>query len=119
MEKSPKVIQLIIFKVGPLTPEEHVRKLKEMFESLKDQIPGLLYVQWGTNISVSHRSEGWDQGCLLEFRSVKARDGFHFHPSREQISYQAEEGGFDNVVVFEMEIPDRLEEIEINWSPPD
>lgn len=112
MGKGGKVIHVVIFKTSLGVSPAKIAQVRNLFEGLVSVVPGLISVEWGSNMSPSKFSERWNEGCIMLFSSSKHRDAFHFHPDQERIALETRYGFYDDVVVFDLELPDALGEIE-------
>lgn len=112
MGKKGRVIHVVIFKTSFGVSRKRIAQVKKLFEGLVGVVPGLVSVQWGSNMSPSKFSERWTEGCIMEFGTKKARNEFHFHPGQERIALETRYGFYDDVVVFDLEVSEVLEDIE-------
>ena len=75
------VRHVVMLKFKPGTPEQTIRRMEREFARLPEQIPQIIGLEWGTNIS----SEGFDRGythCfLLTFADEAGRDAYLPHPA--------------------------------------
>jgi hypothetical protein len=75
--------------------------------TLVGQIEGLLSFDCGPNISPEGRSQGFNDGFIMDFADEAARDRYLPHPAHKAAGSRlvaALEGGRDGLVVFDIEL---------------
>ena len=75
--------------------------------ALVGQIEGLLSFESGPNISPEGRSQGFDDGFIMDFADAAARDRYLPHPAHKAAGSRlvaALEGGRDGLIVFDLEL---------------
>lgn len=65
------------------TPEQ-IRAVEEAFKALKDKVPGVTSLTWGTNVSPEKRNMGFTHCFILTFADDKDRDGYLTHPAHKE-----------------------------------
>ena len=65
------------FKAGA-TPEQ-IGLVEQSFASLKEKIPGIKSLKWGTNVSPEQPDTGFTHCFVLTFASEKDRDAYLVH----------------------------------------
>ena len=65
------------FKAGA-TPEQ-IGLVEQSFASLKEKIPGIQSLKWGTNVSPEKHAKGFTHCFVLTFASDKDRDAYLVH----------------------------------------
>jgi hypothetical protein len=65
------------FKAGS-TPEQ-VGLVEQSFASLKEKIPAIRSLKWGTNVSPEKHAKGFTHCFVLTFASEKDRDAYLVH----------------------------------------
>jgi hypothetical protein len=78
------VRHVVLFKFKDTAPPEEIRAIEAKFCALKKQIPAILDLEWGTNISPENRAEGFTHCFLLTFRDAAARDSYLPHPAHKE-----------------------------------
>lgn len=79
MEKQ--VRHVVVFKFKPETTQEQLATLADRFRDLKNQIPGIVAFESGTNNSTEGLDQGFTHVFLLTFADVNARDAYLPHPA--------------------------------------
>ena len=75
--------------------------------ALVGQIEGLLSFEFGPNISPEGRSQGFDDGFIMDFADAAARARYLPHPAHKAAGSRlvaALEGGRDGLIVFDLEL---------------
>ena len=73
--------------------------------ALVGQVEGLLSFVSGPNISPEGRSQGFDDGFVMDFADAAARDRYLPHPAHKAAGARlvaALEGGRDGLIVFDL-----------------
>jgi len=65
------------------TPEQ-IRAVEEAFKALKGQVPGVVSLTWGTNVSPEKRNMGFTHCFILTFADDKDRDIYLTHPAHKE-----------------------------------
>ncbi|MCR6672970.1 Dabb family protein [Devosia ginsengisoli] len=75
--------------------------------ALVGQIEGLLSADFGPNISPEGRSQGFNDGFIMDFADEAARDRYLPHPAHKAAGSRlvaALEGGRDGLIVFDLKV---------------
>ena len=62
---------------------EQIKAVEEAFRGLKEKIPGITSLHWGTNVSPEGRNKGFTHCFVLTFASDKDRDTYLTHPEHK------------------------------------
>jgi hypothetical protein len=79
--KSDKLLHVVSFKFKASAKPEQIDAAVAAFRALKDKIPQIQTLEWGTNISPEKHDKGFTHGFLLSFKTAKARDEYLVHPA--------------------------------------
>jgi hypothetical protein len=74
--------------------------------SLQSVVPGLERIVYGVNSSAEGRSQGFDDGFVIEFVDASARDTYLAHPDHQRAGAALVamlEGGHGGLVVFDLD----------------
>jgi hypothetical protein len=74
--------------------------------SLQSMVPGFERIVCGVNSSVERRSQGFDDGFVIEFVDASARDTYLAHPDHQRAGAALVamlEGGHEGLVVFDLD----------------
>lgn len=64
------------------TPEQ-IKDVEKAFAGLKEKIPGIHSLKWGTNVSPEKHDKGFTHGFILTFKTEKDRDAYLVHPAHK------------------------------------
>lgn len=70
------------FKAG--TEADAIKKVENAFRDLKNKIPGIVSLEWGTNVSPEKHDKGFTHCFILTFKSEKDRDVYLTHPEHKK-----------------------------------
>jgi quinol monooxygenase YgiN len=74
-------VVLFGFKEG--TSAEDIRKVEEGFAALPSKIDGIKEFEWGTNVSIENKNQGFSHCFLVTFEDEAARDAYIPHPAHQ------------------------------------
>src|SRR5688500_368787 len=69
------------FKEG--TSKEQIKAVEDAFVGLKEKIPAITVLTWGTNVSPEKHAKGFTHCFILAFDTEKARDEYLPHPDHK------------------------------------
>ena len=69
------------FKEG--ASKDQIKQVEEAFAGLKEKIPGIAVMTWGTNVSPEKHDKGFTHCFILGFQTEKARDEYLPHPDHK------------------------------------
>lgn len=96
-------IVLVKFKQN-VTAEDR-QKIWDDLDALSDVIDGIESASFGSNVSPEGFSRGYDDGFVMVFKDVAARDTYLEHPAHKAAGASliaALEGGFDGLLVVDI-----------------
>jgi hypothetical protein len=76
VHSSGTLYHVVLVKFKPDASHEGIEKAEAAFAGLKDKIPGIVSLHWGTNVSPEHRNKGFTHAFVLTFHSDKDRDAY-------------------------------------------
>jgi hypothetical protein len=62
---------------------EQIKAVEQAFRGLKDKVPGITSLQWGTNVSPEKLNKGFTHCFILTFVNEKDRDAYLVHPDHD------------------------------------
>jgi len=74
---------VVCFKFKSTASEQDIKKVEAAFRELKQKIPQIVSIEWGTNVSKENRDKGFTHCFLLAFRSEQDRDTYITHPDHK------------------------------------
>ncbi len=80
---AEKVRHVVCFKFKPTASAEDIKKVEEAFQALKQKIPLIVSLEWGTNVSKENKDKGFTHCFLLTFKSEADRDAYIVHPAHK------------------------------------
>jgi hypothetical protein len=82
--KSSKVFRhVVLFKFKEGTTEPQIAQVVAAFRSLKDKIDVIQDFEFGTDMSVENKSQGFTHCFFVTFRDDKGRDIYLPHPEHQ------------------------------------
>jgi hypothetical protein len=64
---------------------EKIKAAEEAFAGLKEKIPTITSLNWGTNVSPEHHDKGFTHCFVLTFTSAKDRDAYLVDPAHKAL----------------------------------
>jgi hypothetical protein len=74
-----RVRHVVLLKFKDGTAEADVKKVEDAFRALREKIPEVRRLEWGTNVSPEKLNQGFTHCFFLTFRSEKDRDAYLEH----------------------------------------
>ncbi len=85
-EKAPSagvLRHVVLFKFKDDARPEQIREVESEFRALKSRIPGVLSLEWGTNVSPEGLNQGFTHCFFVSFADAKARDAYLPHEAHQ------------------------------------
>lgn len=82
------VRHVVLFKFKDTATPDQVKAVEAKFSALKSQIPAIVDLEWGTNMSPENRAEGFTHCFFLTFRDAAGRDSYLPHPAHKEFGGQ-------------------------------
>jgi hypothetical protein len=82
------VRHVVLLKFKDTATPEQVKGVEAKFSALKGQIPAIVDLEWGTNISPENRADGFTHCFFLTFRDAAARDSYLPHTAHKEFGAQ-------------------------------
>src|SRR6476620_7149636 len=77
--KGGELFHVVSLKFTPGATPEQIGLVEKSFEGLKQTIPGIKSLKWGTNVSPEKHDKGFTHCFVLTFASDKDRDAYLVH----------------------------------------
>ena len=74
-----ELLHVVSFKFKPGATPEQIGLVEQAFAGLKEKIPGITSLKWGTNVSPEKHAKGFTHCFVLAFASEKDRDAYLVH----------------------------------------
>jgi hypothetical protein len=95
-----KVRHVVLFKFKAGATPEQIKSVEDAFRALPTKIPGIVSLEWGTNISPENKSQGFTHCFLLTFKDAQDRDAYLPHPAHKAFG-KSLRPILDQVLVFD------------------
>ena len=80
---AEKLQHVVCFKFKSTAAPEEIKKVETAFGALKEKIPQIAKLEWGTNVSKENRDKGFTHCFIVTFKSEKDRDAYIEHPEHK------------------------------------
>lgn len=82
--KKAKILRhVVLFKFKEEVSEAEVEEVVKAFGALPGKIDQIKDFEWGTDVSVEDKSEGFTHGFVVSFDSKEGRDEYLPHPAHQ------------------------------------
>jgi len=83
---SASLKHLVFLKFNEGTSQTDIAGIVTAFIKLKDEIPQIQSIDWGTDVSVEKKNQGFIHCFCLSFSDSSGRDAYLPHPSHSTFS---------------------------------
>jgi hypothetical protein len=80
---ADKLQHVVCFKFKSTATAEQISQVERAFAALKQKIPQVQTLEWGTNVSKEKRDKGFTHCFILSFKSEQDRDTYIDHPEHK------------------------------------
>jgi hypothetical protein len=80
---AQKLNHVVSFKFKSSASADDIKKVEQAFSALKQKIPEIQSLEWGTNVSPEKHDKGFTHCWILSFKSDKDRDTYLVHPEHK------------------------------------
>ena len=80
---ADKLQHVVSFKFKDSATPDAIKKVEEGFRALKEKIPTIVNLEWGTNISKENHDKGFTHCFIVTFKSENDRDGYIVNPDHK------------------------------------
>jgi len=80
---ADKLQHVVSLKFKSSAASEDLKKVEEAFRALKDKIPQVGNLEWGTNVSKEKHDKGFTHCFILTFKNEQDRDAYIVHPDHK------------------------------------
>ena len=74
---------VVSFKFKASATAQDITEVEEAFRALKEKIPQIVSLEWGTNVSKEKHDKGFTHCFILTFKNDKDRDTYIGHPEHK------------------------------------
>jgi hypothetical protein len=96
-----RVRHVVLFKLKDGTTPSTVQEIQAGFAALRDQIPQIRELEWGTDMSPEGRQGGHTHAFLVTFDNAADRDAYLPHPARTAFLLQVLKPHLEKVTVLD------------------
>ena len=83
-KEGKKVLyHVVCLKFKPEAKAEQIKAAETAFAALKEKIPGITSLNWGTNVSPENKNKGFTHCFVVTFASDEDRDAYLPHPEHK------------------------------------
>ncbi|HEV7280040.1 MAG TPA: Dabb family protein [Pirellulaceae bacterium] len=99
-ESGKTLRHVVLFKFKESVTEEQIQEVVTAFAGMKEKIDAIKDFEWGTDVGVENKSEGFTHGFVVTFDSTEGRDEYLPHPAHKDFG-KVVAGKLDKVLVFD------------------
>ena len=82
-KEGKKLFHVVSLKFKDGATKEQIKAVETAFAALKEKVPGIVAMTWGTNVSPEKHDKGFTHCFILAFDSDKDRDAYLTHPEHQ------------------------------------
>jgi hypothetical protein len=95
-----QLFHVVSLKFKPAATQEQIGLVEKSFAALKENIPGIKSLNWGTNVSPEKHDKGFTHCFVLTFATEKDRDAYLVHEDHKAFG-QVLRPAMDDVMVID------------------
>jgi Stress responsive A/B Barrel Domain len=80
---ASKLQHVVSFKFKNTATPEEIKKVEQGFQALKEKIPQIVSLEWGTNVSKENLDKGFTHCFIVTFQNEKDRDTYIAHSEHQ------------------------------------
>jgi len=80
---AEKLQHVVSFKFKTTATAQDIKKVEQAFQGLKQKIPQIVSLEWGTNVSKEKKDKGFTYCFILTFKSEQDLDAYIVHPDHK------------------------------------
>jgi hypothetical protein len=85
MSESGRLLRhVVMFAFKPETTAEEVAAVEQAFAGLPSRIPAIVAFEWGRDVSIEGRAQGFTHCFLVSFADEAGRDAYLPHPAHRE-----------------------------------
>lgn len=77
---------VVSFKFKKDADPAAIKKVEESFAALKQKIPFIQQLEWGTNVSPEKHDKGFTHCWIVSFKNAADRDAYLVHPDHKEFA---------------------------------
>ena len=82
-KESSTLYHVVSLKLKEGTTADQIKAVETAFAALKEKIPGITSLKWGTNVSPENKNKGFTHCFVLSFATEKDREAYIVHPDHK------------------------------------
>ena len=82
-DAAEKLQHVVSFKFKTTATTQGIKKVEQDFQGLKQKIPQIVSLEWGTNVSKEKKDKGFTHCFILTFKSEQDLDAYIVHPEHK------------------------------------
>ena len=82
-ETAPNLRHVVLFKFKDDASHIQIKAIEEAFRALTAKIPGITQFEWGTDVSIEGKAQGFTHCFLVTFHDEAAREVYLPHPEHK------------------------------------
>ena len=94
------ITHIVLFKFKESTTSEQKEAVIFNLRSLKDEIPGIIDLKAGLNVSDKHK--GFEIGLSILFNDKKALEQYGPHPKHQNVVTHLKDNGLLDMIIFDL-----------------
>jgi len=98
------VYHLVLCKLKPNVSEQQIQEFERAWHALKKEIPGLLSIEGGPDMSVENLNKGYNRAYVVKFTNNEARDVYVSHPQHKAFVQNTALPLVDDICVVDVNI---------------
>ena len=80
---AERLQHVVSFKFKSTATAQDLKKVEEAFQGLKQKIPQIVSLEWGTNVSKEKKDKGFTHCFILTFKNEQDLDTYIAHPEHK------------------------------------
>ena len=80
---ADKLQHVVCFKFKENASPQDIQKVEKAFAALKQKIPQIVALEWGTNVSKEKKDKGFTHCFIVTFKNEPDRDAYIEHPEHK------------------------------------
>jgi hypothetical protein len=85
---ADRLQHVVCFRFKSTATTQDITNVEQAFRALKQKIPQVATLEWGTNVSQEKKDKGFTHCFILSFKSEKDRDAYIVHPEHKAFGKQ-------------------------------
>jgi hypothetical protein len=95
---------IVLFKTPEIFSDQQLEDVRAPLMALQTTVPGIIAMDWGTNVSPEGFAQGYTHGFTVYFQDVAARDGYLVDADHAAAGKRLFEMCGGDLLVFDFEI---------------